>query len=118
MVATKMKKVEAIVRTDCVPDLIQALKGADVSRFYLARTHAVGAGIDPKDFRASLDQGGVYTEKTKVEFLCRASDSDGLVELVREWAATGRRGDGVIIVSDVTDVVNVRTGDQDRVALL
>jgi nitrogen regulatory protein PII len=118
MVTAKMKKVEAIVRTDCVPGLIQALKGADVSRFYLTRTHAVGAGIDPKDFRASLDQGGVYTEKTKVEFLCRGARSDELVELVREWTATGHRGDGVVIVSEVTDVVNVRTGDHDRVALL
>ncbi len=115
---TTMREVKAIVRTECVPDLIHALKGAEVARFYLSRIHAVGAGVDPEDFRASLDEGGVYTEKTKIEFLCAATRVDDLVAVVREWARTGHRGDGVVIVSSVTDVVNVRTGDHDRVALI
>jgi len=115
---TAMKEVKAIVRTECVPDLIHALKGAEVARFYLSRIHAVGAGVDAKDFRVSLEEGGVYTEKTKIEFLCAAAHVDTLVALVREWAGTGHRGDGVVVVSNVSDVINVRTGDHDRVALI
>ncbi|HKJ02931.1 MAG TPA: P-II family nitrogen regulator, partial [Longimicrobiales bacterium] len=68
--------------------------------------------------RASLDEGGTYTEKSKVEFLCRAERCDQVVDVIREWSRTGHRGDGVVIVADVTDVVNVRTGDHDRIALL
>lgn len=113
-----LKAIIAIVRTDCVPDLVQALKGTDVTRFYLSRVHAVGAGVDPEDFRVSLDDGSVYAEKTRVEFLCRAKRTEALVEVVREWARTGHRGDGVVVVSDVLDVVNVRTGDRDVAALL
>ena len=115
---TAMREVKAIVRTECVPDLMHALKSAEVARFYLSRIHAVGAGVDPQDFRLSLDEGGIYTEKTKIEFLCAAERVDELVEVVREWARTGHRGDGVVVVSPVTDVVNVRTGDHDRVALI
>lgn len=113
-----MKEVTAIVRTECVPELIRALKGSEVSRFYLSRIHAVGAGVDPEDFRLSLEEGGVYTEKTKVEFLCEATRTKELVDVVRDWACTGNRGDGVVIVSDVSDVVNVRTGEHNRIALL
>ena len=113
-----MREVKAIVRRDCVPDLVHALKGADVTRFYVSRIHALGAGVDPEDLRVSLDEGESYTEKAKVEFLCRAERVDQLIELVREWAGTGQRGDGVVVVSDVTHVVSVRTGDQDRIALL
>jgi len=113
-----MRDIKAIIRTDRVPDLIHALKNAEVSRFYLSRIHALGTGVDPEDFRPSLDEGGIYTEKTKVEFLCRSDRVEELVETVREWAHTGRRGDGVVIVSNVTDVINVRTGDRNRIALL
>lgn len=115
---TTMSEIKAIVRTDHVPGLIQALKGAEVQRFYLSRVRAVGAGVDPKDFRLSLDEGSTYTEKTKIEFLCSGGRVHELVELVREWAKTGHRGDGVVIVTNVSDVINVRTGDRDRVALL
>ncbi len=115
---SELKQITAIVRTDCVPHLLKALRGTDVTRFYLSRVHAVGAGVDPEDFRVSLDDGSVYTEKTRVEFLCPAQRSDDLVDVVREWARTGHRGDGVVVVSDVLDVVNVRTGDRDVVALL
>lgn len=113
-----MKDVKAVVRVDCVQELLQALKDAEVTRFYVSRVHAIGAGVDPEDYRISFDEGGPYTEKAKVEFLCRAERCGELVELVREWARTGHRGDGVVIVSDVTDVVNVRTGDHNRIALL
>lgn len=113
-----MKEVRAIVRTECLSRLVQALKKAKVTRFYVSRVHALGAGVDPEDFRVSMDEGEAFTEKTKVEFLCLASRMEELVELIRVCAQTGHRGDGVIIVSEVTDVVNVRTGDHDRVALL
>lgn len=113
-----LKQITALVRTECVPHLVRALKGTEATRFYLSRIHAVGAGVDPEDFRVSLDDGSVYTEKTRVEFLCPAESTEDLVDVVREWARTGHRGDGVVVVTDVLDVVNVRTGDRDVVALL
>lgn len=114
----RMREVKAIVRAESVQDLILALEDAEVTRFYVSRIHAFGTGVDPEDFRPSMDEGGTYMEKAKIEFLCRAERSDELVALVREWSGTGHRGDGVVIVSDVTDVVNVRTGDHNRFALL
>lgn len=113
-----LRDVKAIVRTECVPELVRALRSAEVTRFYLTRVHAVGAGVDPEDFRLSLDDGGVYTEKTKVEFLCSGARTAELVETIRDWSCTGHRGDGIVIVSKVTDVINVRTGDHNRIALL
>jgi nitrogen regulatory protein PII len=114
----ELKEVKAIVRNDCVPDLIHALKRAEITRFLVSRIHALGAGVDPENYRLSLDDGEAYTAKAKVEFLCRAETAEAVLALIREWACTGRRGDGVVIVTEVTDVVNVRTGDRDRIALI
>ncbi|MCG6988409.1 MAG: P-II family nitrogen regulator [Gemmatimonadetes bacterium] len=114
----RLKDVRAVVRTECVEDLVQALRDAEVPRFYVSHVHVLGAGIDPRSARRSPDEGAAYTEKAQVEFLCPADRADDLVELIRERACTGHRGDGVVIVSDVTDVVSVRTGEHDRIALL
>jgi len=113
-----MKSIRAVVRTECVPDLIQALKDAEVPRIYVSHVHVFGAGVDPLHVRPSLDEGGGFTEKASVDFLCRAESVDGLVGMIRERACTGHRGDGLVIISDVADVVSIRTGEHDRVALL
>jgi nitrogen regulatory protein PII len=113
-----LSEVKAIVRGDCVPELLDALKEGEITRFFVSRIHALGAGVDPEDHKVSLDDGQAYTEKAKVEFMCRAEDTQAVIALIREWACTGHRGDGVVIVSGVTDVVNVRTGDRDGIALI
>lgn len=113
-----MKDVKAIVRKECVTELLNALRDSGVSRFYLSRIHAVGGGVDPEDFDVSFVEGSVYTEKTKIEFVCETDRADELVDVVRSWARTGQRGDGIVIVSNVTDVIDVRTGDHDQMALL
>jgi len=113
-----MRKVKAIVRPDSLQRVIEALKEANVPRLYLYHLHALGAGVDPEQYRVSAEEGEVYTEKVALEFLCTPDRVEELVELVRVSALTGKRGDGLIIVSDLSDVINIRTGDHDRVALL
>lgn len=114
----ELRQVKAIVRTACVQNLIGALRGAEVTRFHVSRVHALGAGVDPTDMRPSLDEGSTYTEKARLEFYCRAERVGDLVDLIRSHAGTGHRGDGVVIVSPVTDIVGVRTGDHAHAALL
>ena len=113
-----MKNIRAVVRTECVRDLIQALKDAEVPRFYVSHVHAVGAGVDPRSVQPSLEEGAGFTEKAAVDFLCRAESVENLVGVIRERACTGHHGDGLVIISDVADVVSIRTGEHDRVALL
>ncbi len=114
----RMKEIRAIVRRECVAELVHALEQAGVARLYAFHLHALGAGVDPERFQVSFEDGESYTEKTRVEFLCGASEVERLVNVVREHACTGHRGDGMVIVTDVDDVVNIRTGDHDGVALL
>lgn len=113
-----MRQLKAIVRTETLPRVIQALKNANVARIYVSRIHALGAGVDPEEYKVSAQEGEAYTEKAALEFLCTEDHVEELVEVVRKAAHTGHRGDGVIIVSGVLDVLSVRTGDHDRVALL
>lgn len=113
-----LREIKTIVRTEAVARLLEALQDAGVTRFWVSHVHSVGAGVDPEDFRVSFEDGGTYTEKAKVEFVADASHVDSLIEVVRQLGGTGHRGDGVVLVTEVAEIVNVRTGDRDRLALL
>jgi nitrogen regulatory protein P-II 1 len=115
---SEMRSLTAMVRNDCLPRLIRTLKEAGAGRTYVSKVHALGAGVDPEDFRVSTDEAEAYMEKTKVEVLCSAERVDELLEAIRTCARTGHRGDGLVVVSEVSEVVSIRTGDRDRVALL
>ena len=113
-----LKELKTIVRTESVARLVSELQKIGVTRFWVSNVHAVGAGVDPEHYRTSLRDGGTYSEKAKVEFLTRDDHVDDVLDLIREHCSTGHRGDGVVVVMDVDTVVNVRTGDRDRLALL
>ena len=113
-----MKEIKAIVRKERVQDVVTALRSAGVPRLTLCHVHSVGSGVDPEDYRLSFEEGAAYTEKTKIEVVCRAEDVQRLVDLIRTAARTGHRGDGVIFVADVERTVKVRTGDENVLAML
>ena len=113
-----MREIKAVVRKERLGDLVRSLQNAGASRLTVSRVHVLGAGVDPTDVQFSFDEGAAYTEKAKVEVLCPDEEVRSLLEVIREAAATGHRGDGVLIVSPVNEVTNIRTGDTGGLALL
>jgi len=53
-----------------------------------------------------------------VELVVPAEKVEAVTVVIRDQAGTGHRGDGVVVVTDVDSVVNVRTGDRGELALL
>jgi nitrogen regulatory protein PII len=113
-----LREIKTIIRTDAVARLLEALREAGVARVWVSHVHSIGSGVDPKDLRVSFEAGGTYTEKAKLEFVAPASEVEALTGVIRRHGGAGHRGDGVVLVTDVAAVVNVRTGDRDRLALL
>ena len=73
---------------------------------------SVGAGVDPEGYRVSAEAGESYSRKKVLEFFRHSSAEEVLIDLVRDCARTGHRGDGIIITSDVGELVNIRTGEE------
>lgn len=118
MTASKLKEMKTIVRPETVADIVEALKDAGVPRIWVSHVHSIGTGVDPEDFRLSFEDGGSYMKKARIEFLAEESEVERLTEIIRDCGGTGHRGDGVVVITDVASVVNVRTGDEDKLALL
>jgi nitrogen regulatory protein PII len=46
-----MKRLEAIIRTERVDQVVAALRKAGVPRLTVVHVHALGSGVDPEDYR-------------------------------------------------------------------
>ncbi|NIR61399.1 MAG: P-II family nitrogen regulator [Gammaproteobacteria bacterium] len=113
-----MKELKVICRKERVERVVATLRAAGVPRLTLSHVHALGSGVDPEHYRLAFEEGAAYTEKAKIELVCRGEDVPRLVDLVLESCRTGQRGDGVIFVTDIARVVKIRTGDENALALL
>ena len=112
-----MKEIKAILRKECVQDVVLALRAAGVPRLTICHVHALGSGVDPDHFRLSFEEGSAYMEKTRLELVCEEQQVQECIDLIRAHACTGHRGDGVVFVSAVERVVKTQTGAEDERAL-
>lgn len=106
-----------MVRTERVQAVVKALEAMGVARLMCCHVHSLGAGVDPGDFRVSFEEGTTYTEKCKVEVVCRDDEVEAVLKAISTAARTGHPGDGIIIVSGIDRVIMVRTGDEGPRAL-
>lgn len=113
-----MTELKVICRTERVEAAIAALRAAGVPRLTVSHVHALGSGVDPERYRLSFEEGGAYTEKAKIELVCKDEVAPRLIDVVRSACSTGQRGDGVVFVTGVERVVKIRTGAENEVALL
>jgi nitrogen regulatory protein P-II 1 len=112
-----MKRIEAIIR----PQMLTAVKAALDELGYSGMTIAEVKGHGIQKGVVEQWRGRQY----KVEFLPKLwllmvvddEDSEQVIKVIRENAATGEVGDGKIFVSAVEDVVRVRTGERGAAAV-
>jgi nitrogen regulatory protein P-II 1 len=111
------KKIEAIIRTEKLNDVKNAL-------------HQIGIiGMNVVEIRGHGRQGGIRLSGRngdyKVDLLPRIQvnivlsdhNVEKTVEVIRNSAATGKIGDGLIFVYPVEDAIRIRTGERNREAL-
>lgn len=113
-----MTELKVICRTERVECVVAALRAAGVPRLTVSHVHALGSGVDPEHYRLSFEEGGAYTEKAKIELVCRGEDVPRLIDVVRSSCSTGQRGDGMILVTEIERIVKIRTGAENELALL
>jgi nitrogen regulatory protein P-II 1 len=112
-----MKKVEAIIRPEMLPMVRRAI--ADLGLGGLTITQVMGHGAQ----RGITQQwkGNTYTidllTKTKLELVVDDSVLERVLVAIKEAASTGEIGDGKVFVTDVEDVMRVRTGERGASAL-
>lgn len=112
-----MLKIEAIIRPDKLEDVKDALeaKGHHSMTVYDVEGRGRQKGIQ-LEWRV-----GTYTveflPKIKIEIVCEGGACQEIIDTICEAAATGEVGDGKIFVSEVKDVIRIRTKENGKEAI-
>jgi nitrogen regulatory protein P-II 1 len=112
-----MKKLEVIIK----PGKIDAVKKAMGGAGYTGVTISQVEGHGNQKGLAQEREGGSYRmellPKIRMEIVIAEKDLEKLIKAISEAAQTGQPGDGKIFVSDVKDVIRIRTGERGEKAL-
>lgn len=112
-----MKKIEAIIRSEKLDDLREALDAKGLSSMTVTEVRGRGAqkGITLEwrvgDYRVE------FIPKVKVELVVAAENVELAIKVITTVCSTGKVGDGKIFVSPVENVIRIRTGEQGTKAL-
>src|ERR687887_1946283 len=107
-----MKKIEAIIRTDRLQDVQDALDELGVSGLNV--TEVMGCGRQKgytEQYRGSRANISLLP-KLKVESVVSTEIVDKTVDAIVGAAYTGETGDGRVFVYDVDQAVRIRTGER------
>ena len=82
-------------------------------------TQVLGCGIEKgtKEYEVDENYEMELLPKQQIALVVEKSKVDEIVELIKQELYTGHIGDGKIFVYDITNVIRVRTGDEDVDAL-
>ena len=107
-----MKLVTAIVRPSRIDDVKEALKTTGVLGLTLSDVNGFGRQFGHTEIYRGTEYKVEFIPKSKLEILCDDAAASGVVEAIVGAARSDTVGDGKIWVTDVGEVVRIRTGER------
>lgn len=112
-----MKKIEAIIRSEKLEDLREALDAQGFSSMTITEVKGRGA---QKGITLEWRVGEYRVEfipKVKVEMVVAEENVSKVLVTIQETCSTGKVGDGKIFISPVEEVIRIRTKESGKIAL-
>ena len=113
-----MKKIEAYIQPFMLQKVTDGLHQVHVHGMSVSEVKGFGKEKDESYPHHSRDYVLEFTHKVKLEIICQDGDVDKIVEVIKENAHTGRRGDGKIFVyNSIEKAVSIRTFEEGESAI-
>ncbi len=112
-----MKKIEAIIKPFKLDDVKEALNEIGIKGMTIIEVKGYGRQKGHKEIYRGAEYVVDFIPKIKIEVVVECKMADQVVEKIREAANTGKLGDGKIFVSNLEEVVRVRTGEKGKDAI-
>jgi len=112
-----MKKVEAVIRHFKLEDVKNALTEQGIHGMTITEVRGFGRQKGHKETYRGTEYTVDFVPKVKMEIVCADSQLPLTVETILKAAQTGQIGDGKIFVTDLKDVIRIRTGEVGEDAL-
>ncbi len=112
-----VKLIVAIVRSEKLNDVLEALFKAEVRGLSISRVQGHGGETERVETYRGTTVKMELSEKVRLEIGVSDHFVEPAVRAIMEGARTGEVGDGKIFVLPVEKVYRIRTGEQDTAAV-
>ncbi len=112
-----MKKVEAIVKPFTIDGIKEELSKIGVQGLTAYEVKGFGRQKGHTEMYRGSEYVVDFLPKLKLEILIHDNQLDSVIDALIAKAHTGKIGDGKIIVSEVSDVIRIRTKEHGDPAI-
>jgi nitrogen regulatory protein P-II 1 len=112
-----MKKITVIIQPNKFDNVKKRLIETGVKGITI--TNVEGFGYEKKQMDILKDKEVLieFLPKIKIEIILKDNEVEKVINDIIDVTRTGRLGDGKIFVSEITDVIRIRTGERKDDAL-
>ena len=112
-----MKKIEAIIKPFKLEEVKENLGLIGIHGMTVMEVKGFGRQKGHTELYRGAEYIVDFLPKVKIEIVVSNADLDKAVESIQNAAKTGRIGDGKIFVTNLEQVVRIRTGEDGEKAL-
>lgn len=112
-----MKKIEAIIKPFKLEEVKAALAEIGVDGMTISEVKGFGRQKGKNEIYRGTEYRVGFMPKLKIELVLQDSQITEASAVIRKSARTGKIGDGKIFIVPVEEVVRIRTGDVDEMAV-
>ena len=112
-----MKKIEAVIKPFKLDEVKEALQEMGVQGMTVLEAKGYGRQKGHTELYRGAEYVVDFLPKIKVEVVVDDGQLAGALEAIQNAARTGRIGDGKIFISEIIDVVRIRTGESGSQAV-
>jgi len=112
-----MKKIEAVIKPFKLDEVKEALQEVGLQGITVLEAKGFGRQKGHTELYRGAEYVVDFLPKVKVEVIVPENLVDRAIEAIVKAARTGKIGDGKIFVSDVAQVIRIRTGETNEAAI-
>ena len=106
-----MKKIEAILRHFKLEEVKDALNEIGIKGMTVTEVRGFGRQRGHPETYRGAEYSVDFLPKVKLEVVINDGEAQTVIDKIMNVARTGQVGDGKIFVSDLAEVVRIRTGE-------
>ncbi len=106
-----MKKIEAIIKPFKLDEVKEALHEVGIQGITVTEAKGFGRQKGHTELYRGAEYVVDFLPKVKLEIILDDALAERAVEAIQNAAQTGRIGDGKIFVSNIEEVIRIRTGE-------
>jgi nitrogen regulatory protein P-II 2 len=112
-----MKLIIAIIQTDKLQDVKQALRNVKVGKITVSKVDGCGAQVGKSDTTDGVITDGKLLDRVRFEIAVNDDYVKPTLEAIIKGARTGEIGDGKIFIVPLEECIRIRTGETGRLAI-